>query len=156
MLVVNRSLGVDLDEFEDHGQCLVFLNDTADELMIALKRVVDPGHILTRLVILRRAGRRDALAARLRRDRKIEDDVRPVQRRVNVEQPIQLQAASGITRQRREEKSVGHDHLALDQRGNDFVLQTMAEIGGMQQAEFFLIDGAGIFAGLDDGLDQLR
>src|SRR5262245_30402685 len=67
VLVVNRPLGIDLDEFEDHGERFIFTNDLADELLVTLIGILDIRDVLTRFVILRGACSGDASAAGFRR-----------------------------------------------------------------------------------------
>src|SRR5689334_22150589 len=48
VLLVNRLPRVHLQKLEDLGQCLIFLNHTANELEMALVRVGDVGDVLPR------------------------------------------------------------------------------------------------------------
>ena len=61
MLLVDRLLGVDGDEAEDQRQRLVFANDPRDEPLVARRRILDVGDVLTGLVEVRRARGGDAL-----------------------------------------------------------------------------------------------
>src|SRR5262249_24459837 len=84
VLIVNRSLGVNRNEFEDYCQRFILADDAADKLAIAFEGVADVGDILSGLVILGFAGGRYTLSARHRRDREIEHNARPVEGRINM------------------------------------------------------------------------
>src|SRR5215831_13895888 len=135
MLIVNRSLRINRNEFKDHRQRFVFLDDTADELAIALKRIIEIGHVLTRFIKLGRTGGRYAFAAGFGRNGKIEDDIRPIQRRIDVQQPIQCQTSRSVASQGSKQKTVGDNHLALNESGYDFGFEPVPEIGGMEKTE---------------------
>src|SRR5262245_55878488 len=107
MLLGNRSLGVHGDEVEDEGERLVRANDTRDEPVIALDRVLHRGDVLTRLVEAGSARRGHPLARCPGRYREVEDEVGPEQRLIELQYPIEIEAAGDVARQAGEEKSIG-------------------------------------------------
>jgi len=75
---------------------------------------------------------------------------------VQLQHPIQIETAGDVSRQTGEEKPVGNHQLPVPERRQDDLLDAMAEIGAVQQREFFGAERAYRFPALDDRLDQIR
>src|SRR2546425_1201919 len=66
VLIVDRRLGVNRNEFKDYRQRVILPDHAADELSIAFEGVADVGYILPCLVVFGRPCGRNALSARFR------------------------------------------------------------------------------------------
>ncbi len=132
------------------------LNHAVDETAIARERIVDAGDVLPRLVEAHLAGGRDPATRDLRRHREVEDEIRPQQRRVALEEPIELEAARGVARERGEQVAIGEHRLASPERRQDLGLDAVAEIDRVEQRVFERRQRADLLADADERLDQRR
>ena len=149
MLLADRLLGVDGDEVEDQRERLVLTDDTCDEALIALDRIVDVGDVLTRLVEVRHARGGDALPRRHRRHGEIKHEVGPQQRLVQPEHPVEVESPRDVAGEAGEEEAIGDDQLPLPERREDDLLDPMTEIGAVQQRELLGAQRPDRFAALD-------
>src|SRR6185369_12747585 len=101
---------------------------TSDETLVARRRLVDVGDVLSSFVERGCARRGDAVARGARRYRKVEDEVRPEQRLVELEHLVEIEPARHITGQPGEQEPVGDDELAVPQRRKHDILDPVSEI----------------------------
>jgi hypothetical protein len=112
--------------------------------------------VLPGVVELRRPLRRHPAGGRVQRHGEIEDHVGPEQRRVCVEHPVEVETPGRVARQAGEEISIGHHRRAAPQRGQDLLLEPIAEIGSLQQAELLRGERSHLFPGLEQRFDERR
>ncbi len=136
VLAVHRLRRIHLHELEDEGEVLVIGDHPIDELPIARQRVVEPGDILPGLVEAGRARGRDPAARVLRAEREVDDEIRPDERGVELQQPVEVEPASGVPRQRREEVPIGDHRLARPERRQDGRLEPVTKVGRVEQRVF--------------------
>ena len=85
---------------------------------------------------------------------KYKHQVGPQQRRVGVQQPIELDVARGVARQRREQIAIGEHGLAGPQRRQDLGFDAMAEVDRVQQRILERGQRANLLAHAEQRLDQ--
>ena len=127
LTVTNLKMVERLSPLADHA---------VDETAIARERIVDAGDVLPRLVEAHLAGGRDPATRDLGRHREVEDEIRPQQRRIAPEEPIELEAPGGVARERGEEVAIGEHRLASPERRQDLGLDAVAEIDRVEQRVF--------------------
>ena len=123
---------------------------------IAGERILDAGHVLAGFVEMRRARRGDAAPGILRRHREVDHQVGPQQRRVGVQQPVEIEAARGVAGQRGEQIAIGEHGLAGPQRRQDRGFDAVPEIHRVKQRIFFGRQRADLLAHLEQRLDERR
>ncbi len=140
---------------EDERERLVLADHPPDEPPEALDGILDLGDVLTGLVVRGWPRGGDPQAGRGRRDGEVEHDVRPEQRLVQLQHPVEIQPSRHVTGQTREQKAVGNDELSSPERREDLLLDSMAEIGGVQQRELLGTQRPDCLAAPDERPDQI-
>src|SRR6516225_6008901 len=156
VLIADRLLGIHANEPKDERQRFVFANDARDEALIALDGVIQLGHVLAGFVEARCARRGYASFGGSGRHGKVKHEIGPEQRLIELQDPVEVEPASDVPRERGEQKTVGNDQLARPERRQNDMVHAMAEISGVQKGILLRAERPHGFATLDDWLDQIR
>ena len=138
-------------------QAVVLVEHLALEHAKAFDEIVAPPHVHAGFVEFQlHAAGEQAVDRHVHRHPKVHREIRPDREAVQLANPLAVDTAGGIARERRVGIAVGeHDHAGLERR-NDVVEQPVGEVGRVQQAERHRRQRVLLLAALGRRLDQRR